>query len=124
MYKITENDISKIVSIIFFVLLILSLTLKGNSQSIMVDNQNRLMLVMSEEEKAIKASSSCILAKKDIKWETHINSVKMIWEVKFEKDTKLYTLYKNSIKYYESSTITGIRSKYASDLLGREIKIQ
>ena len=124
MYKLTENDISKIVSIIFFALLILSLTVKGNSQSIMVDNQNRLMLVMSEEEKAIKSSSSCIKAKQDIKWETHINSVKIIWEIKYIKDTKIYTLYKNSIKHYESSTITGIRSKYASDLLGREIKIQ
>lgn len=124
MYKLNDHDISKLASIVFVLILLLALVFKGQSQSIMVDNQNRIMLVMSEEEKAVKASSSCIKAKSDIKWETHINSIKVIWEVKYHKEVKTYTLLKNNIKYYESSNITGIRSKYASDLLGREIKIQ
>ena len=108
-----------LILIIFFSLLGRSLF----AQSIMVDNQNRIMLVMSEEEKAIKASSSCILAKKNMEWETTLNTVLIKWKVEY-KDTKNYILYRNGIKYYETTTITGIRSKYASDLLGRDIKIQ
>lgn len=79
---------------------------------------------LGEEEKAIKSSSSCIKSKEDVRWETHINNNTIMWEVKYIKDTKMYLLYRNHTKYYESSTITGIRSKYPSDLLGREIKIQ
>jgi len=109
-----------LILIVFFSLLGRSLF----AQSIMVDNQNRIMLVMSEEEKAIKASSTCIVAKKDLQWETTINSQLVQWKLVWLKDSKLYMLYKNNTKYYESSTITGVRSKYASDLLGRDIKIQ
>lgn len=121
---LTESDKYKLIMITFVIILLLGLINAGQSQSIMVDNQNRVMVELSDEEKAIKSSSGCIKSKKDVKWETHINSVKIIWEVKYIKDTKLYFLYRNNIKYYESSTIAGIRSKYASDLLGREIKIQ
>ena len=98
--------------------------LSTNAQSIMIDNHGRVMVELSDEEKAIKSSSGCIKAKQDLRWETHINSVKIMWEVKYLKDQKLYLLYRDHVKYYESSTIAGIRSKYASDLLGREIKIQ
>jgi len=118
------SDKYKLVMILFIISLLIALVNEGNSQSIMVDNQGRLMLELSDEEKAIKSSSSCIKAKQDLRWETHINKVKIMWEVKYIKDNKLYLLYKDHIKYYESSNIAGIRSKYASDLLGREIKVQ
>jgi UDP-N-acetyl-D-mannosaminuronate dehydrogenase len=120
----TEQDRYKIVSILLTLVLILSLMYKGNSQSIIVNNQGRVMIELQDEEKAIKSSSSCIKAKQDLRWETHINSVKIMWEVKYIKDSKLYLLYRDHQKYYESTTVSGIRSKYASDLLGREIKIQ
>lgn len=120
---LTETDKYKLVSIIFTLLMILALVINGNTQSIMVNNQGRVMVELSDEEKAIKSSSSCIKAKQDLRWETHINSVKIMWEVKYIKD-RLYLLYRDHQKYYESTTISGIRSRYASDLLGREIKIQ
>jgi len=124
-YKVTDHDVYKIVTMMFFIILLLFLASKpANSQSIIINNDGRYMIELSDEEKAIKSSSGCIKSKEDVRWETHINSVNIAWEVKYIKDTKLYLLYKNHIKYYESSTITGIRSKYASDLLGREIKVQ
>jgi len=123
-YKITDNDINKLVSILFLLVLLVALASNTSySQSLMVNNDGRLMLEISDEEKAIKSSSSCIKAKQDIKWETHINKQVIMWEVKYIKDTKMYLLYKSHTKYYESYTIAGIRSKYASDLLGREIKV-
>ena len=106
------------------VLCTLLAVLSTNAQSIIIDNNGRVMVELSDEEKAIKSSSSCIKAKQDLRWETHINSVKIMWEVKYIKDSKLYLLYRDHQKYYESTTISGIRSKYASDLLGREIKVQ
>jgi hypothetical protein len=120
---LTEQDKYKLISILLVLILILSLVSTGTSQTI-INNDGRVMVELSDEEKAIKTSSGCIKSKEDLRWETHINNIKIIWEVKYIKDSKIYLLYKNHIKYYESSTITGIRSKYASDLLGREIKIQ
>ena len=120
----TESDKYKIVTMLFVLALMLGLITNGKSQSIAIDNSGRYMVSLGEEEKAIKSSSSCIKSKEDLRWETHINNNTIIWEVKYIKDTKMYFLYKQGLKYYESSTITGIRSKYASDLLGREIKIQ
>lgn len=124
MYQLTDNDRYKIVTIILTLCLILSLVFKGSSQSIAINNDGRYMLEMSEEEKAIKISSSLIKPKTDIVWVTHINKVIVNWKLTYNKDTKMYILYKASIKYYESSTIAGIRSKYASSLLGRDITIQ
>jgi hypothetical protein len=124
---LTEDTKDRILSIVILIGLIAFLLFSGPiiyGQSIMISNDGRYMLEHSEEEKAIKTSSSLIKAKTDIVWETHLNKVKIMWELKYRKDTKMYLLYKNHIKYYESSTITGIRSKYASDLLGREIKVQ
>ncbi len=125
MYKLSEQDVYKLITIGFIIILMVFLmTSPANSQSIIINNDGRVMVELSDEEKAIKSSSSCIKAKQDLRWETHINNNTLKWEVKYIKDTKMYFLYKQGIKYYESSTITGIRSKYASDLLGREIKIQ
>lgn len=93
-------------------------------QSIAINNSGAYMLELGDEEKAIKTSSSLIKAKTDVEWFTEINSQQISWKVKYNKDTKMYLLYKQGLKYYESSTIAGVRSKYASDLLGREIKIQ
>lgn len=125
MYKLSEQDVYKLITIGFIIILMVFLmTSPANSQSIIINNDGRVMVELSDEEKAIKSSSSCIKAKQDLRWETHINNNTIMWEVKYIKDTKMYFLYKQGIKYYESSTITGIRSKYASDLLGREIKIQ
>ena len=117
----TKSDYIKLLLIILIGIFLVTF---ATSQSIMIDNQGRMMIEMSEEEKAIKISSSLIKSKTDLSWETYINHNKIVWEVKYNKDLKMYYLYKNKIKHYESSTITGIRSKYASDLLGREIKIQ
>lgn len=123
-YKITDNDVYKIVTLGFLIVLLIAMASGTNAQSIMINNDGRVMVELSDEEKAIKSSSGCIKSKEDVRWETHINSVKIMWEVKYIKDTKLYFLYRDHIKYYESSTISGVRSKYASDLLGKEIKIQ
>lgn len=124
MYQLTDNDRYKIVTIILTLCLILSLVFKGNSQSIAINNDGRYMIEMSEEEKAIKTSSSLIKAKTDLEWDTNINQITTLWHVKYNKEKKSYLLYKNNQYYYESSTITGIRSKYASSLLGRDITIQ
>lgn len=121
--KISLSEKLKLIFIFILLGVMLVFGASLNAQSIMVSNQDRYMLELSDEEKAIKTSSSLIKAKTDITWETHINSIAINWKVSFNKDTKLYTLYKANVKYYESSTITGIRSKYASDLLGREITI-
>ena len=122
MPSLTESYVIKLIALIICIVLLSSLTVQ--SQSIMINNDGRVMVELSDEEKAVKSSSSCIKSKQDIRWETHINSIKIMWEVKYLKDQKLYFLYRDHAKYYESSTIAGIRSKYASDLLGREIKIQ
>lgn len=125
--KLDQDMKDRIITIIIISGTIALLLLAGPSvysQSIMINNDGRYMTEMSEEEKAIKLSSSLIKAKTDIVWETHLNKVKIMWELKYRKDSKMYLLYKNHIKYYESSTISGIRSKYASDLLGRNINIQ
>lgn len=123
-YKITDNDVYKIVTLGFLIVLLVFMASGTNAQSIMINNDGRVMVELSDEEKAIKSSSGCIKSKEDVRWETHLNTVKIMWEVKYIKDSKMYLLYKNHVKYYESSTIAGIRSKYASDLLGREINIQ
>jgi len=124
MYELDDNDRYKIVTIMLILCLILSLVYGGNAQSIAINNDGRYMIEMSEEEKAVKASSSLIKPKTDVVWETHINKVMVSWKITYNKDTKVYLLYKANLKYYESSTISGIRSKYASDLLGRNINIQ
>ena len=124
MYELNDDDRYKIVTIMLILCLILSLVYGGNAQSIAINNDGRYMIEMSEEEKAIKTSSSLIMPKTDVVWETHINKVMVSWKIVYNKDTKMYTLYKTNLKYYESSTIAGIRSKYASDLLGRNINIQ
>jgi hypothetical protein len=119
----TQDKIKMVtIFIVAFLLLLLAVTVR--SQSIMINNDGRPMITFSEEEKAVKISSSLIKAKEDNRWETHINNVKVMWEIKYRKDTKMYLLYKNHVKYYESSTISGIRSKYGSDLLGRNIVVQ
>lgn len=123
-YKVTDNDVYKIVTLGFLIVLLVFMASSTNAQSIAINNDGRYMIELSDEEKAIKTSSSLIKAKTDLVWETHINNVIVSWKVMFIKDTKMYVLYKHHIKYYESSTIAGIRSKYASDLLGREIKVQ
>lgn len=123
--KLTREQKDNIISFVIIIGLIAMLILAGPavySQSIMIDNQNRTIVACSEEEKAIKISSNLIKAKTDVQWETHINKVKVIWKIQWNKD--IYVLYKNNIKYYESTTISGIRSKYASDLLGKNINIQ
>lgn len=125
MYKLSEQDVYKLITIGFIIILMVFLmTSPANSQSIIINNDGRVMVELNDEEKAIKSSSSCIKAKQDLRWETHINKIKIMWEVKYIKDSKLYLLYRDHQKYYESTTISGIRSKYASDLLGREIKVQ
>ena len=124
-YKLTDHDVYKLVTMLFFIVLIIALTSNTTySQSIAINNDGRYMIELSDEEKAIKTSSSLIKAKQDLVWETHINNIITSWKVSYIKDTKMYILYKHHVKYYESSTIAGIRSKYASDLLGREIKVQ
>ena len=120
----TEKDIIKIITLIFIIVCLLGLMSNTAIAQSIVINNDRVMVELSDEEKAIKSSSSCIKAKQDLRWETHINSVKIMWEVKYIKDSKLYLLYRDHQKYYESTTISGIRSRYASDLLGKEIKIQ
>src|SRR5690606_38980931 len=109
----------KIVFIFILLAVILVLGTSLQAQSIIINNDGRIMVELADEEKAIKSSSSCIKAKQDIAWETTINNINILWKVSYSKDTKIYTLYKHNLKYYESSTIAGIRSKYASDLLGR-----
>lgn len=120
----TKQDKVKIVVIFLFAFALLLVAVTARSQSIMISNDGRPMIEFSEEEKAIKISSSLIKSKEDNRWETHINKTKVMWEIKYRKDTKMYLLYKNHVKYYESSTISGIRSKYGSDLLGRNIVVQ
>lgn len=125
--KVEQQTRDNIKIIVILTGLLIILLLGGPviyGQSIMINNDGRYMLEHSEEEKAIKTSSSLIKAKEDIRWESHLNNTKIMWELKYRKDSKMYLLYKDHIKYYESSTITGIRSKYASDLLGREITVQ
>lgn len=112
-----------ITMIIIIILIIVSVSVV-KSQSIVINNNNQYMVVMGEEEKAIKSSSSLIKPKQNIEWETTLNGKKINWKVSYIKETKQYTLFMNSIKWYESTTIAGIRSKYASELLGRNIKIQ
>lgn len=119
-----SDIIGAIVLLLFVLCLVIAVTNKVCSQSIMISNDGRPMLSFSDEEKAIKISSSLIKPKEDNRWETTVNKIRTEWEIKYIKDTKMYILYKNQSKYYESSTITGIRSKYGSDLLGRDIKIQ
>lgn len=119
-----DKDKIKLFFIIIAIILISLIAINGKSQSILIDNNGRAMIAFSEEEKAIKISSSIIASKEDNRWETHLNGVKIMWEIKYIKASKLYLLYKNHIKYYESTTISGIRSKYGSDLLGRDIKVQ
>ena len=107
------NYIKAIVILLFIILLVL-IARDATSQSIMISNDGRVMIECSEEEKAIKISSGLIKAKEDVRFETHLNKIKVMWEVKYIKDSKLYLLYKNHQKYYESTTISGIRSKYSS----------
>ena len=70
------------------------------------------------EEKAVKASSSFIKPKQDLRWETHIKSIKIMWEIKYIKDSKLYILIKDHQKFYSSTTIEGIRNSFKAELLG------
>lgn len=107
----------KIISLLFMVL-----SVSLFSQSI-TKTANGFSLEMSDEEKAVKSSSTMIKSKETVSWTTSIGSL-LKWKSEYNKEAKMYTLYKSGIKYYESTTITGIRSKYASDLLGREIQIQ
>jgi hypothetical protein len=108
----------------YLIILLLFVVNIATSQSIAINNDGRYIIEMSEEEKAIKTSAGLIKAKTDVTWETNINNIRISWKIAYNKDTKLYLLYKHNAKYYESSTIAGVKSKYASDLLGREIKIQ
>ena len=118
------SDKYKLIMIIFTAIsMILLVATSTNAQSIILSN-DRIMVELEDEEKAVKASSGCIKSKEDNRWETNLNKISIAWEVKFIKDSKLYLLYRDHQKYYESTTISGIRSKYASDLLGRDIKIQ
>lgn len=106
---------------------IISISLIGFSLSLfgqsITKTANGFSLEMQDEEKIVKSSSSMIKAKETASWATSIESL-IKWKSEYNKETKNYTLYKNGVKYYESTTITGIRSKYASDLLGKETKIQ
>lgn len=108
----------KKISILLFMILSVSLF----SQSI-TKTANGFALEMSDEEKAVKSSSTMIKSKETVSWTTSIGSL-VKWKSEYSKEAKMYTLYKGSVKYYESTTITGIRSKYASDLLGREVNVQ
>lgn len=122
--KLSKEQKDNLTAFVILVGLIAILVLAGPAvygQSVMIDNQGRTIVTCSEEEKAIKISSSLIKAKTDVQWETHINKIKVMWKIQWNKD--IYILYKNNIKYYESTTISGIRSKYASDLLGKNINI-
>lgn len=109
---------------LFFSLVFMLIMSFSYAQSIAINNDGRIMVELSDEEKAIKASSSCLKAKEDNRWETIINGTSIMWEVKYIKDSKLYLLYRNATKDYESTTLSGIRSRYSSILLGREVKIQ
>jgi len=84
---------------------------------------DKYAIEISDEEKAIKASVAQIKAKTNYAWVTNVGTT-ISWKIEFFKDDKKYILYKNNNKEYETTTISGIKSKYASDLLGREVNIQ
>lgn len=107
--------------LVLYVLLLL-FPIIGYSQTISKTTAG-FSIEMSDEEKAVKASSSMIKAKNDYRWTTNIVGL-IEWEIKYIEDAKKYILYKSNVKFYESTTISGIKSRYASYLLGKEVKIQ
>lgn len=121
--SITKDQI-KLIGLSILVLLFVSLafTIEVKAQSVS-KTANGYNIEISDEEKAIKASVACIKAKTNYEWTTNTSTL-IKWKLEFFKDSKKYILYKNGVKDYESSTISGIKSKYVSDLLGREVKIQ
>jgi hypothetical protein len=106
----------------FFSLVLLaffiSISVPAYTQSITVNSDGKYTVELNDEEKAVKASSSFIKPKQDLRWETHIKSIKIMWEIKYIKDSKLYILIKDHQKFYSSTTIEGIRNSFKAELLG------
>jgi hypothetical protein len=92
------------------------------SQSIS-STANGYSVTITDVEKVIKTSSTLIKAKEDIVWSTNIGT-SILWKSTYNKTDKTYSLYKGNVLIYSSSTISGIRSKYASELLGRNVNVQ
>jgi hypothetical protein len=70
----------------------------------------------NDAEKAVKQSASEIPSKKGCEWTSNVKSI-IRWKTTFIDNT--YTLYKNDIGVYSSSTIQAIRGYYLADLLGK-----
>lgn len=120
---ITKEQLKLIgVSILCLLFCVLAFTIDVKAQTV-AKTANGYNIEIADEEKAIKASIACIKAKTNYEWTTNTSTL-IKWKLEFFKDSKKYILYKNGIKDYESSTISGIKSKYVSDLLGREVNIQ
>jgi hypothetical protein len=118
------KDSVKFLGVILLVCIfaLIACTIEVKAQSI-TKTATGYSISMSDEEKAIKASVAQIKAKTNYEWSTNLGTL-INWKIEFFKEDKRYVLYKNKIKDYESTTISGIKSKYASDMLGREVTIQ
>lgn len=116
------KDKIKLIGIAVLVIIFTSIACTVFAQTVS-KSANGYNIEIADEEKAIKASVACIKAKTNYEWTTNTSTL-IKWKLEFFKDSKKYILYKNDIKDYESNTISGIKSKYVSDLLGREVNIQ
>ena len=118
------KDSIKVLGIILLVgvFTFLACTVKVQAQTVS-KTANGYNIEISDEEKAVKASVACIKAKTNYEWTTNTSSL-VKWKLEFFKDSKKYILYKNGVKDYESTTIAAIKSRYVSDLLGREVNIK
>lgn len=91
------------------------------SQSIRGNADGSYAIDIVDSEKAVKMSASGIKAKQEnIVWSTNIDQL-IEWRLTFNKNTKMYTLFKNGVKYFESTTIAAIKGRYTADLLGVEV---
>lgn len=104
-----------------FLVLFINIGTSAYTQSIMVNSDGKYTVELNDEERVVKASSSFIKPKQDLRWETHIKSIKIMWEIKYIKDSKIYLLYKDHQKFYSSTTIEGIRNSFKAELLGTTV---
>lgn len=120
---ITKEQLKLVaISILCILFCLLAFTINVKAQTVN-KTTNGYNIEISDKEKAIKASVACIKAKTNYEWTTNTSTL-IKWKLEFFKDSKKYILYKNGVKDYESTTIAAIKSRYVSELLGREVNIQ
>ena len=98
---------------LFILLSLLFVMIGANAQSITkTSTAVSISYPLEDYEKAVKSSSSMIPSKKGRAWSVNTDK----WETTFSAN--VYSLRKNGIEIYSSTTIAAIRAKYLSELLG------